>query len=43
VKRLPELLKDFEVVVKDKTFTDVDEAAQAVETVRPMSADLPKT
>ena len=42
VKQLPTLLKDFEIVVKDQTFTDVEEAALAVETVRPMSADLPK-
>jgi len=40
VKQLPHLLKDFEVVVKDQAYTDAEEAARAVETVRPMSADL---
>lgn len=42
VKELPDLLADYEIVVKDRTFTDVEEAARAIETVRPMSADLPK-
>ena len=40
VKELPKLLKDFQIVVKDQTFTDADEAALAVEHARPMSDDL---
>lgn len=42
VKQLPHLLQDFEVVVKDRTFTDANEAAVAVEQLRPMSEDLSK-
>jgi hypothetical protein len=42
VKQLPELLKDYEIVVKDRTYTDAEEAALAVEQVRPMAEDLLK-
>ena len=42
IRELPELLQEFEIVVKDSTYTDAEEAAQAVETVRPMSEDLVK-
>ena len=42
VRELPDLLKEFEVVVKDRTYTDAEDAARAIETVRPMSEDLLK-
>lgn len=42
VKQLPELIRDYEIMVKDKAYTDADEAARAVEQVRPMSEDLAK-
>jgi hypothetical protein len=42
VKKLPELLQDFEIVVKDKTYTNATEAALAVEQDLPMSEDLAK-
>ena len=42
VKKLPELLKDFEIVVKDRTYTDAAEAALAIEHAWPMSEDLAK-
>jgi len=42
VKQLPELLADFEIVVKDQAYTDAEEAARAVEQVRPMSEDFLK-
>ena len=42
VKQLPELLTDFEIVVKDQAYTDAEEAARAVEQVCPMSEDLLK-
>jgi hypothetical protein len=40
VKQLPDLIKDFEIVVKEQTFTDAAEAASAVEQARPMSEDI---
>lgn len=42
VKQLPELFKEYEIVVKDRTYTDVEQAARAIETRRPMSEDLAK-
>jgi len=41
VRRLPELLKEFEVVVGKQVFQDVELAAQSIAGTRPMSDDVP--
>jgi hypothetical protein len=41
VRRLPELLKEFEVVVGKQVFQDIELAAQSIASTRPMSDDVP--
>jgi hypothetical protein len=40
VRRLPELLREFEIVVREQVFQDVELAAQAIATVKPMGDQL---
>jgi hypothetical protein len=43
VRKLPELLKQFEIIVGKQSFTDAELAAQAVTEIMPMADDLAKT